>query len=79
MPVILLVGNKKDKSQEREVEKFDAERVRVIQPHKLKTLNNIVFQVKFLITRAQPKVFRRFLSFTFKQIAIICALFSNHV
>ena len=27
MPVILLVGNKKDKAQEREVEKFDAERV----------------------------------------------------
>ena len=29
MPVILLVGNKKDKVQEREVEKFDAERVKV--------------------------------------------------
>ena len=29
MPVILLVGNKKDKSQEREVEKFDAESVRM--------------------------------------------------
>ena len=27
MPVILLVGNKKDKVQEREVEKFDAESV----------------------------------------------------
>lgn len=39
MPVILLVGNKKDKSQEREIEKFDAERVRVIQPYKLDRLS----------------------------------------
>ena len=28
MPVILLVGNKRDKDHEREVERFDAETVR---------------------------------------------------
>lgn len=28
MPIIMLVGNKKDKDNEREVERFDAETVR---------------------------------------------------
>jgi len=29
----MLVGNKKDKSEEREVEKFDAETVKIIQSY----------------------------------------------